>query len=281
MILPYVRFAMKHVWLEGYYINRDIWDNEFIFIDHGSLKFIINGKEYIAEENDLVILRPNEHHIITWNGENCSQPHVHFDIEYYENRDKVGVSMISKDEMTDEELKMFRKDYFKENNINMPYVLHLKEPTFIRNILFEIINEYTFKKPEHQIILQGLMAQLIGMVIREATNINLEGNDILSNTIMYMNEHVDSNLTLEDFAKQANVSKWVLIQTFNEKYQTSPMKYYNQLRYLRAKDLITNSLSPIVDISFRMGFNEPQTFSRWFKNIDGEYPSVYRKKLNK
>ena len=50
MILPYVRFAMKHVWLEGYYINRDIWDNEFIFIDHGSLKFIINGKEYIALE---------------------------------------------------------------------------------------------------------------------------------------------------------------------------------------------------------------------------------------
>lgn len=281
MLVPYVRFSMNHIWLENYYINRVIWDNEFIFIDRGSLKITIEDKVYIAKENDLVVLRPNQHHIIEYNGEVCHQPHVHFDFEYYPDREHVGISMVSRDEMSEEELKNFRKDYLKENNIDLPDIIHLKEPNLVRNVLFEIIKEYMIKKPGHQIILQGLMTELIGMVIREASGTNLENGNVLEDTIIYMNESVDLNLTLDDFANRINVSKWSLIQAFNSQYNTSPMKYYNNLRYLRAKDLIQNSLSPINYISYKMGFNEPQTFSRWFKNNDGFYPTHYRNRKMK
>lgn len=278
MLVPYVRFAMHHVWLENYYINRVIWDNEFIFIDRGSLKFTIDGKVYIAKEKDLVVLRPNQHHIIEYNGEICHQPHVHFDFEYYPDRENVGVCMMRKEEMGQEDLKKFRRDYLKEEGIDLPLIIHLKEPTIVRNLLFNIIREYMIKKPGHQIILQGMMTELIGMVIREARNISIEEDNVLEHTIMYMNESVDQNLSLEDFANRINVSKWSLIQAFNEEYNISPMKYYNNLRYLRAKDLVINSLLPINDISYKMGFNEPQTFSRWFKNMDGFYPTHYRNK---
>ena len=52
-IRPFVRYAAHHVWLDTYWLNRSIWDHEFVFIEQGSLKFIIDGKEYIAKENDL------------------------------------------------------------------------------------------------------------------------------------------------------------------------------------------------------------------------------------
>jgi len=188
--------------------------------------------------------------------------------------------MIRKDLMSKKELGFFRTDFFKENNINIPHIIHLKEPMLVKNILFQIIDEFTFKKSESQIILQGLMTQLIGTVLRENEERELkdETSSQLDTVIVFMNENVDSNLDLDDFAVKLKISKWSLIQLFNRRYGTTPMKYYNKLRHLRAKDLIMYSPSPINQISQNMGFNESQTFSRWFKNIDGNYPTYYRKK---
>ncbi len=281
-IEPYVRFAMNHTWLKNYYINRNIWDNEFIFIDDGKLKITINGVVYHVKKNDLVILRPGERNIIEWDNENCVQPHVHFDFIDYKDKEKVTVSMTGIENMNKEQLTYFRKDFFKENDINIPSVIHLKEPLLIKNVLYQIINEFTYKRSESQIILQGLMTQLIGFVLREnsSSDIGDETSSELDTVIVFMNENLDSNLDLEDFATKLKISKWSLIQLFNRRYGTSPMKYYNNLRHLRAKDLIMYSPAPINRISEEMGFNEPQTFSRWFKNIDGNFPSYYRK-INK
>jgi len=280
-LVPYVRFAMSHIWLDGYFIDRVIWDHEFIFIEKGSLKITINGNQYIAKENDLVILRPNERHQIEYNGESCHQPHVHFDFVKDSFSENIGISMLTNQQMSKDDLNKFREDFFTKNNIDIPDIIHLKEPRIFYNKLNEIIDEYTYHKPESPIILQGLMTELIGYVLRENAKLNsINTNNILNDTITYMNESVDNNLTLDDFVLKANTSKWTLIQTFNEIYQMSPMKYYNKIRYLRAKDLILNSMSSIADISYRMGFNEPQTFSRWFKNIDGNFPTYYRKLKN-
>ena len=282
-IEPYVRFAMNHTWLKGYYINRNMWDNEFIFIDEGKLKITINGKTYHVKKNDLVVLRPKERTIIEWDNENCLQPHVHFDFVDYEDKEKVNISMIGIEDMTPEQLTYFRSDFFSDNKIKIPSVIHLKEPLLVRNVLYQIINEYNYKKDKNDLVLQGLMIQLIGLVLREnsSSEITEETSSELDRTIIFMNEHLDSNLTLDDFASNLKISKWSLIQLFNRKYSTSPMKYYNSLRHLRAKDLIMYSPAPINKISEEMGFNEPQTFSRWFKNIDGNFPTYYRRRNNK
>ncbi len=276
---PYVRFAMNHIWLENYYINREIWDHEFIFIEDGKLKITIGNNVYHAMKNDLVILRPHVPHVIEWDNENCNQPHVHFDFIDCPDKYDVPVSMIRYENMTEDERKFFRNDFFSENGIDIPDVVHLKEPQVVRNILHEIINEFTFKKEKSEIILQGLMTQLIGTILREneSNNLKNESSEELNQAIVFMNENVDKNLSLDDIANRLGISKWSLIQLFNNRFKQSPMKYYNKLRHLRAKDLLMYSCIPIRELSRRMGFNEPQTFSRWFKNMDGNYPSIYRK----
>lgn len=282
-MMPYVRFAMHHVYLENYYINRSIWDHEIIFIESGSMKITIDDKEYIVKKNDCVLLRPDVHHIIEWNKENCAQPHVHLDFEYLEDRKRVGVSFKEKKNMSKEELKFFREDFYKKNNIDIPYVVHLKNPLLVKNILYRIIDEYTFQHPFSENILSGLAVELIGTILRdfEYSIDDLKTSQQLNETIIYMNENVDNNLTLENFADNLKVSVWTLIQMFNKRFKTSPVKYYNQIRYLRAKDLLQFSFLPINKISEKMGFQEPQTFSRWFKRIDGNYPSFYREQRTK
>lgn len=277
---PYVRFSMHHVWIEGYYLNRDIWDHEIIFIEKGSLKFTIEGKQYIARQNDIVLLRPNVHHIIEYNGEICNQPHVHFDFYEMPDSEMVTVSRVQKSQMTKEELGYFREDFYKANNINMPYIIHPNNPIEIKDLIYKIIDEFTYKNSFSSLILKGLMYELIALVLRENEQINNLDLMIsrLNELISYMNASVDNNLTLDNLSEKMGVSKWKLIRKFDEYYHTTPINYYNKLRHLRAKDLLINSFIPINKIAEMMNFDEPQTFSRWFKNLDGNYPSHYRKR---
>ena len=164
---PYVRLAMHHTYLKGYYIERHIWDHEIIFIERGKMKLTINNKVIHVEKNDCIFMTPNVYHKLEWNGEDCQQPHVHFDFFYEKDSPDVKVSMIRKDQMSDKELSLFRKSYLKEKNINLPYVFKLRGLSIVRSILYQIIDEYTFKMNCSDILLQGLMTQLIGAVIRD------------------------------------------------------------------------------------------------------------------
>ena len=280
-IKPYVRYAAHHVWLDTYWLDRHIWDHEFIFIEQGSLKITIEGEEYIARENDLVVLRPNVHHHISWNNENCIQPHIHFDFVELRDSMAISVSLSTREHMSNYELTLFREDFYKANDIDIPYILHLKNPLSIKNMFYKIIDEFSHQDNYKRLALQGMMTELITMVLRENDkNKKVDPvTEYLNEIIYYMNEMVDENLQLQDFVDKFNVSQWVLIQNFNKYYGCSPIKYYNKIRLIRAIDLLRYSFHSILEISKKMGFNDPQTFSRWFKNLDGHYPSFYRKSL--
>ena len=160
-IHPYVRFALYGVWLKKHYINRMIWDHEIGFINKGSLKITIDGKAYIAKQNDFFILRPNVNHTIEWTGEDCEQPHVHFDFVKQPDSETVGISFIRKDQMSSEQLTFFRDDFYKTNNIEMPVVLHVNNVNTPKRILFRLIDEFNNKTVYSEIIMQGLLTELI------------------------------------------------------------------------------------------------------------------------
>ncbi len=278
-ISPYIRFSMHHIWTSSHYIDRELWDHEIGFIEKGSLKITVDGVTHIARENDVFILRPGIRHILEYNGENCCQPHVHFDIKKLPDSEKIGISFVRRDQMTKEQLGWYREDFFSANGIDIPIVLHLKNSLKIKNLLFKIIDEFTYKQPSSELIMQGLLTQMIGLILREnSANVQeLSFSRQMNEAVVFLRKNVDENLCLSDISEHINISNWNLIQLFNKTYNCSPMKYYNRLRHMRAIDLLQNSILSISEISTLMNFSEPQTFSRWFKNIDGNYPSAYRK----
>jgi len=89
-------------------------------------------------------------------------------------------------------------------------------------------------------------------------------------------EHLEHNFTLQELAKIANMTPWSLIQTFNKLYNTSPKKYFDKFRLIHAKNLLQYSNYSVKEVAYQLEFESPQTFSRWFKNIDGKSPSYYK-----
>ena len=278
---PYIRLAMHHTYLKGYYIERHIWDHEIIFIDGGRMKITIEDKVYLVEKNDCVILRPNVFHKIEWGGEDCEQPHVHFDFLELPDSKDVTVSMVRKDQMTPRQLEYFRKDFFAENNINIPPVIHLNDPLSVRTLLFRLIDEFTYTPPYSRFFLQGTLCELVGAVLRDYhAGQNLSGSPYakdLNHLAVFMSEHVEDNLSLDDLTAEIQLSKWNLIRLFRDYYGTTPMQYMSRLRYNHAKRKLQYSFCSIKEVAYQMNFDSPQAFTRWFKSMDGNPPTFYHK----
>lgn len=280
---PYIRLAMYHTWLPDYFIERRIFDYEFIFIDKGKMKIEFENEIKIVEEGDMVLIPPNVYHKISFYQVPCCQPHIHFDFNEDELSKQIPVSMKDIPEMSELELTYFRKDYLKENGYNLPYVVHSSDPTLVRSIILQLINEYTFDDPLKELHMEGAIKILISSFISDSIGYKEENENIdnVSLLVRFMTENLANNLTLRDFELKSNLSSWTLNNLFKKAFNTTPKKYYDNLRLRYAKDLIRNSFKSIKEISILLGFDEPQTFSRWFYNLDGRYPTQYKNEKNK
>ena len=279
---PYVRLAMLHKYIEGYYIERHMYDHEIIIIDKGSMKITIEGESYIVKEDDCILLRPNIHHKIEWNGEDCLQPHVHFDFSYTSQSKITPVSMITKDRMNEKELSLIQKDWFKENSIAIPIIIHLKEPHIAKGILFEIIKEFDNQSAYKELLLSDLLLKLVHRILidysLESVKLSRPYQSDIEKLITHMHDNIENDLSLDDMAKYINLSKWNLIHYFNAYFNQSPVKYQNSVKYHKVKFLLQYSAMNVKEIAYKFNFDTPQTFTRWFKKLDNHPPLFYIEK---
>lgn len=282
---PYVRLAIYHTWIRDYFLERTIYDHEIIYIDGGSLGLNIDGKYMIAREGDVVIIPPNVPHSISWAGADCNQPHIHFDFNRDELSPLIPVSKKTKQEMNPEELKFFRTDYLKEQGINLPYIYTTKYRDKVRTLVLDIINKHTFrfKNPIADLAIEGALKLLISIIIMENLGYSEdeEKADTLSLAVRFMSENIHSNITLEDLERQLKLTSWTINKMFKETYGVTPKKYYDSLRVKYAKNLLRHSYKSVKEISYLMGFKDSQTFSRWFKQLAGVYPTQYKQRVIK
>ncbi|MCR4895911.1 MAG: AraC family transcriptional regulator [Lachnospiraceae bacterium] len=94
---------------------------------------------------------------------------------------------------------------------------------------------------------------------------------------LYLNEHYNERITLEDLAGQFYINKYYLTRLFREGFGCSVGTYLQQLRITRAKELLRFSDKSIEEIGYECGIGAPHYFSRLFRKMEGISPSEYRK----
>lgn len=94
----------------------------------------------------------------------------------------------------------------------------------------------------------------------------------------YIDRHMGDELTLEQLSQVANFSKYHFQRQFSEYTGIGVFKYVQLMRLKRASyRLVFNRLERIIDIALDAGFENPESFSRAFKNTFGQTPSEFRK----
>ena len=96
-------------------------------------------------------------------------------------------------------------------------------------------------------------------------------------SIVYLNEHYNENITVEQLAKIAHYSVAQFRKLFRNTTHLSPSDYIMQVRINAAKTLLKTTDRRISDIATEVGFFDHSHFIRTFRNRVGSTPFEYRK----
>ncbi len=85
-------------------------------------------------------------------------------------------------------------------------------------------------------------------------------------------------LDVATLARVAHVSEAHFIRTFRATFGETPIRYLQRRRVERAMVLLRSTDRSVTDICLDVGFTSLGTFSRVFREIVGEPPSVHRQR---
>ncbi len=95
----------------------------------------------------------------------------------------------------------------------------------------------------------------------------------------YITEKYSDTVRIQEIADYCGLDRSYLSKLFKNATGLTPQKYLVQFRINRAKELLKNPSMPIQHVGYSVGYHDPLSFSKIFKQEVGIWPSEYRKEL--
>ena len=281
---PYIRCAFDHTLPRDWHLpERVIFDYELLYVKEGEAEVTVEDRTYRGVAGDLFLFKPRQRHSIRSVGNvPFRQPHIHFDLFYRDDSPEVKVCFRPLHELTEHEKRWFRPDVCSALPFQLPNHIRLRNPLTIEKMIFDIIREMEQKLPYYETNAKGLFVQLWVHLLRELywmENSHITSNwETLAAIKRYLAGNLDREVSVDEMARMANMSKYYFIRTFRRAFGMTPFKYHQSLRIEKAKQLIQFTSEPITQIAERLGYPGIHAFSRAFRQIEGVAPSFYRQK---
>ncbi|MBE7026740.1 MAG: helix-turn-helix domain-containing protein [Ruminococcaceae bacterium] len=103
-------------------------------------------------------------------------------------------------------------------------------------------------------------------------------NVYLETAIRYIKANYHKELSVEQVAAHAGISRKYLFAIFKKAYSVSVKDYITSYRIEKAKEFLLDKNLPIGNIAYSVGYNDQMTFSKMFKLKTGFSPSEFRLK---
>ncbi|GHU70799.1 hypothetical protein AGMMS49992_03720 [Clostridia bacterium] len=101
-------------------------------------------------------------------------------------------------------------------------------------------------------------------------------NEMLGHLGVYINEHLDGDLSLNRLAETIHLSPSYLSRLFRQMTGESLTEYIGRRKYKKACTLLSQSSMKIADVARSLGFDTPSYFTRFFKKYANLSPQEYR-----
>lgn len=115
----------------------------------------------------------------------------------------------------------------------------------------------------------------------EKINRHIHVNHLVNDVILYLEENVDRNPSIEEIAARFNVNPNTLMKLFKQETAESIVNYLTKLKIGEAMRLIVESSKNFTEISDALGFSSVGYFSRVFKKISGYTPTEFSRLRSK
>lgn len=101
-------------------------------------------------------------------------------------------------------------------------------------------------------------------------------NTQLDHVATYINENLESALSLAELAQVANMNLYRFARAFKQSIGVSPHQYVMKQRIERAKFLLANTNLTLQDIGYQLGFSSQSHFTTAFRQAVGMTPKAFR-----
>ncbi len=99
----------------------------------------------------------------------------------------------------------------------------------------------------------------------------------LSALLLWLQENMHRNLTVQQICKEAHMSARTLNRKFQEQTGLPPMVWLTRARVRRSQVLLESSALPVEEIASITGFGSATSFREHFRRIVGTSPTAWRK----
>jgi AraC-like DNA-binding protein len=103
--------------------------------------------------------------------------------------------------------------------------------------------------------------------------------DIIREFNFLVEQNFKTKHTVIEYAELLNKSPKTISNIFSKINSKSPLKYIQERIMLEARRLLYYTDKPIKEIAYEIGYDDIQTFSRFFKTQEGVSPSEYKEKI--
>lgn len=95
--------------------------------------------------------------------------------------------------------------------------------------------------------------------------------------LSYVHQHYGENITIQDVARSAEISRTECFRCFKRVTNKKPMEYINEYRLSQASRLLLETDESITNICTSCGFGSSSYFGKLFKETFGVSPMQFRK----
>ena len=263
-IPPYSTYPSLKQHPSNYFFNpekgRILSEYQLIYISSGSGYFESSScKKQKIEAGTIILLFPNEWH--TYHPDNNGWS------EYW-----VG----------------FKGDLIEQWTAN--HFFSKEKPIYKIGINSTIINLYeeiaSYASTEnigYQQLASSIVLHLMGEIYFKDKNkagIQSMASHIINEAKYLMKKSISSHITAAEISLKLNVSYSWFRSHFKAFTGSSPTQYMLNLKYLKAKELLTTTDMNISDIAYALNFESISHFSKFFVKKEGLSPTSYRRKYN-
>lgn len=111
------------------------------------------------------------------------------------------------------------------------------------------------------------------------SKLELKEIDIVREFHFLVEQYFKTKHSVQEYADLLNKSVKTLGNTFSKFSDKSPLQIIHERKVLEAKRMLRYTNKPIKEISYELGFEDIQTFSRFFRKMEQISPSDFKKML--
>ncbi len=257
-------------WSKGLSIHEAF---EMVYIKSGEGQFEIGDQAVTVGSNDIVIIKPHQHHKL----DVISDVGCDFIVLYFKFMNQSNHAM---------------SETSLEDFIN--FVSGKESGAFIKlkvsqkNDIIILLNRILKEKSSDQLgseLLDYLMLMELFVLISRALKAEWENSiknkspkikELMHSAIQFVLNNYEREISITDIAKYVFLSPSYFTRAFKEETGLSPMQYLLNVRIKRACELLEETDLRVGEIAHSVGFSNQQRFNDMFKKQTSMTPMQYR-----